>query len=84
MSVMEFKRALSGCNFLFDWQKDRLMAMLDGDDCGEGYGGNGHIGFEDAFPILDNVLWRTVGVGLDSLPVMDRIGIEQAVREVTH
>ena len=72
------------------------MGMLDvdgdGDDGDDGDDGpndndNGSNGNEpiratDVFPILDNVLWRTMGVGLDSLPAGDRQSIERAVREV--
>jgi len=83
--MMEFKKAITRCSFLFDWQKEKLMGMLDGADDFDGNGGgNGHICADDVFPVVDNVLWRMMGVGLDSLPVGDRIGIEQAVREVTY
>jgi len=86
MSGREFKRMVSRSSFLMDWQKDRLIAMLDNgeleDDDGNGLDGNG---LQDTvFPVIDNVLWRMMGVGLDSLPPMDRIGIEQAVREIAH
>ncbi len=88
MSIMEFKKAVSRCDFLFDWQKERIMGMLDGaegsDSDNDGHNGNGHIFADDVFPVLDNVLWRTMGVGLASLPVGDRFSIELAVREVAH
>lgn len=83
MSITEFRGAVSRCGFLFDWQKDRLMGMLDGLDDGDD-NGNRRICADDVFPVLDNVLWRTMGVGLDSLPVGDRLNIELAVREVAY
>jgi len=86
VSTREFKRAISRCSFLFDWQKERLMGMLDGDECegddGDNGSSRGYVFARDVFPVLDVVLWRTMGVGLDSLPVGDRLSIEQAVREV--
>ena len=88
VSMTEFKRAVSRCSFLFDWQKEKLMGILDGvDDGGDGENdGNGHgsLCADDVFPVVDNVLWRTMGVGLDSLPVGDRLNIERAVREVAY
>lgn len=87
MSITEFKKAVSRCSFLFDWQKEQLMGMLDGADDEGGYGGNGNNGClsaDDVFPVLDNVLWRTMGVSLDSLPVSDRLNIEAAVKEVVY
>ena len=86
MSVTEFKRAVARCNFLLDGQKEKLLGMLDGmdDEYSSDGNGNGHIHADDIFHVLDNVLWRTMGVGLDSLPVGDRVGIERAVREVAY
>jgi len=85
VSPAELKEALSRCDFLFDWQKSKLMGMLENvDEYVNNGDGNDVILAEDVFPVLDNVLWRTIGVGLDSLPVGDRLHIEQAVREVTH
>jgi len=84
MSNREFKVMVSRSGFLMDWQKDRLTAMLDNGGLEEGEDGDGLPPRRDAtFRVLDNVLWRTMGVGLSSLSPMDRIGIEQAVREVT-
>ena len=80
MTITEFKKAMSRCNFLFDWQKEKLAGMLDGVDDD----GDGHIHAEDVFPLVDNVLWRMMGVGLESLPVGDRVSIEMAVREVAY
>ena len=80
MSVTEFRKAVSRCSFLLDWQKEQLLGMLD--DVGDG--GNGHVVHtEDVLPVVDNVLWRTMGAGLNSLPVGDMLSVERAVREVT-
>jgi len=80
MSIAEFKRAVLRSDFLMDWQKEKLVGMLDND----GVDGNGHIRVVDVLPIVDNILWRTMGVGLDSLPPMDRLDVEHAVREVAY
>jgi len=85
--VIEFRRAVSRCGFLLDWQKEKLIGMLDevdGVDGEEDGISNGHIYAVDVFPVLDNVMWRTMGIGLDSLPALDRLNIEQAVREVAY
>ena len=82
MSAREFKVAVSRCSFLFDWQKEKLMGMLEGVDGVDD--GNGRIHANVAFPVVDNVLWRMMGVGLDSLPVGDRMNIERAIREVSY
>ena len=85
--MTEIKRAISRCSFLFDWQKERLAGILDEVD-GEGDGdennGNGHISTDSVLPVIDHMLWRTVGTSLDLLPVGDRMIIERAVREVTY
>ena len=81
MSATDFKEAVSRCDFLFDWQKDRLVGLLDG--VNDERDGNGHVRAVDVFPVVDNVLRRTVGVSLDLLPVADRMNIEWAVREAT-
>jgi len=84
MPSQEFSVMVSRSDFLMDWQKDRLMAMLDNGEMGDGDGCIRPVRREDVFPVIDNVLWRTVGVRLDSLPPVDRVSIEQAVREVAY
>lgn len=78
MAIADFRMALSQSNFLFGWQKDRLMGMLDGirDEA------DIPVRAADVLPVIDNILWRTVGVGLDLMPVNDRMNIERAIREV--
>ena len=80
MSTTEFKKAISRCGFLLDWQKEKLAGMLDGVEDMD-YEHNGHIHADDIFPIMDNVLWRTMGTGMDSMSVDDQLSIEFAIRE---
>ncbi len=81
----EFREIVSRSGFLMDWQKEKMLAMLPddsgGDDSDDDDSGLPDIG-DRVIPVIDNVLWRTMGVSLDSLPPMDRRCIEHAVREV--
>ena len=82
MTACELRNVVSKSGFLFDWQKDRLLGMLDGD---EEQGDDGRVlCLATVIPVLDNVFWRTTGIGFDSLPASDRMRITDAVREVTY
>lgn len=86
VSVREFRMAVSRCDFLLDYQKERLMGMLDGvggSDETDWYH-DGRVRMATVLPVIDNVLWRTLGTGLRSLPVGDQQTIERAVREVAY
>lgn len=83
MFDQEFRMLVSRSGFLMDWQKERLMEILDNLDDDEGDGDSGPISLDNALLVVDNVLWRTMGVSLDFLPPMDKVSIERAVREVT-
>jgi hypothetical protein len=79
MTDRDLKSLVARSDFLLDWQKNRLLELIDGREDGDG---DGHVDMTVLLCAVDNVLWRTMGVSLDVLPPMDRIVIEQAVREI--
>jgi hypothetical protein len=81
MSTCGISYALAHCDFLLDWQKERLMGVLEED--GEQPTDDKRLSYYSVAGVVDNVLWRTMGIRLDLLPVHDRISIEQAIREAT-
>ena len=80
MVVQDFRALVSKCDFLLDSQKERLVRML-GDDYLSVVDVDNRLYPEDVLPVVDHVLWRTVGISLDGLPPVDRVNIEMAVRE---
>jgi len=85
VSVLELKAAISRCNFLFDYQKERLIGMLDnglsGSDGDNSWGEDDPTTVDDMLSAVDGILWSTIGVSLPTLPVWDRVIIERAVRD---
>ena len=80
MVVQDFRALVSKCDFLLDSQKERLMGML-GEDYLSIVGVDNRLCPEDVLPIVDNVLWRTTGIGLESMPPADQLNIRFAVLE---
>ena len=81
MTFSEFREVVSKCDFLRDGQKDQLMVLLDEVD-GKRVPHSIVLRRESIMPIVDNVYRRTRGIGLDSLPVLERLDIEHAVCEM--
>ena len=80
MVVQDFRALVSKCDFLLDSQKERLMGML-GDDYLSIVDVENRLYPEDVLPVVDHVLWRTTGIGLDSMLPADQLNIRFAVME---
>jgi hypothetical protein len=79
MTDHDLRSLVTRSDFLLDWQKNRLLELIEGYGDGDG---DRHVDTAVLLCAVDNVLWRTMGVSLDVLPPMDRIVIEHAVREI--
>lgn len=77
MTVYEFRASIIRCGFLLDWQRERLLAMIDSDEDDSDF-----VDVVSLALVVDNILWRIFGVGLESMPVYDRLNIKQAMRDV--
>ena len=90
MTTLELRTVVRKCNFLLGWQKSRLESML-ADNCDDSDEDAEDCLFNSSFlsrrspllGVIDHVFWRTIGVGIDDLPVEDQQSIKYAVQEVS-